>query len=103
MPDLPEAERTDASRVRGCASQVWLVSERTPDGRLVFRADSDAHLVRGLIAVVLKLYSGRTPAEILAFDAEGAVKRLGLDGALTSQRANGLRAMLDRIRADAAA
>lgn len=102
LEPLTEAERSDANKVRGCASQVWLVSERSPDGRLVFRGDSDAHLVRGLIAVVLRLYSGRTPAEILASDPQAAFERLGLKGALSTQRANGLASMMARIRRDAA-
>ena len=72
-----------------------------PVGRLAFRGDSDAHLVRGLVALVLRLYSGRKPSEILSFDAPAAVARLGLEGALSSQRANGLAAMVDRIRRDA--
>lgn len=103
LAPLSEAEHSDDRKVPGCASQVWLVTEAGPERTLVFRGDSDAHLVRGLIAVLLTLYSGRTPAEISGFDAEAAFRRLGLDGALTSQRANGLRAMVDRIRAEARA
>jgi cysteine desulfuration protein SufE len=102
LEPLTDAERSDANKVRGCASQVWLVSERLPEGRLKFRGDSDAHLVRGLIAILLRLYSGRTPAEILALDAKGAVERLGLPGALSTQRSNGLFAMVERIRRIAA-
>jgi cysteine desulfuration protein SufE len=102
LEPLTDAERTEANKVRGCASQVWLVPERLPDGRLKFRGDSDAHLVRGLIAILLKLYSGRTPAEILALDAKAAVERLGLPGALSTQRSNGLFAMVERIRRIAA-
>jgi cysteine desulfuration protein SufE len=102
LEPLTDAERTEANKVRGCASQVWLVHERLPDGRLKFRGDSDAHLVRGLIAILLKLYSGRTPAEILAIDAKHAVERLGLPGALSTQRSNGLFAMVERIRRIAA-
>ena len=66
LTPLTDDERSDDNKVRGCASQVWLVHERTADGRLLFRGDSDAHLVRGLVAILLRLYSGRTPAEILA-------------------------------------
>ena len=102
LEPLTDAERSDANKVRGCASQVWLVSEHLPDGRLKFRGDSDAHLVRGLIAILLKLYSGRTPAEILSLDAKAAVERLGLPGALSTQRSNGLFAMVERIRRIAA-
>ena len=79
------------------------MSEPGPDGVLCFRADSDAHIVRGLIAVLIMLLSGRKPAEILAFDAEAAFKRLGLTGALSRQRSNGLFSMVERIRRDAAA
>ena len=103
LSPLTGAERSDANKVRGCASQVWLVTEPQGDGALRFRGDSDAHIVRGLIAILLRLYSGRTPAEILAFDAKAAFERLGLTGALSSQRSNGLAAMTERIRKDAAA
>ena len=82
LAPLSDAERTDANKVRGCASQVWLVTEPQDDGTLRFRGDSDAHIVRGLIAVLLRLYSGRAPAEILAFDANAAFATLGLAGAL---------------------
>ncbi|MFI4933229.1 MAG: SufE family protein [Caulobacterales bacterium] len=100
---LQSAERSDANKVRGCASQVWLVTEPQADGTLTFRGDSDAHIVRGLIAILLRLYSGRTPAEITGFDAKAAFERLGLTGALSSQRSNGLFAMTERIRRDAQA
>jgi cysteine desulfuration protein SufE len=102
LSPLTDAERAEANKVRGCASQVWLVAERTAGGRIDFRGDSDAHLVRGLIAILQGLYSGRTPAEILAIDAKGAVERLGLPGALSTQRSNGLFAMVERIRRTAA-
>jgi cysteine desulfuration protein SufE len=102
LEPLTDAERTDENKVRGCASQVWLVFERTADGRLKFRGDSDAHLVRGLIAILLRLYSGRTPAEILGIDAKAAVEQLGLPGALSTQRSNGLFSMVERIRRIAA-
>jgi cysteine desulfuration protein SufE len=80
---------------------VWLIASRDPAGRLNFRGDSDAHIVRGLIAILLNFYSGRTPAEILAFDARAAFERLGLTGALSRQRSNGLFSMVERIRRDA--
>jgi cysteine desulfuration protein SufE len=102
LAPLSETERIDANKVRGCASQVWLVTEPHADGVLNFRGDSDAHIVRGLIAILLRLYSGRAPAEILAFDANAAFARLGLTGALSAQRSNGLFAMTERIRRDAA-
>jgi cysteine desulfuration protein SufE len=101
LAPLSDAERSDANKVRGCASQVWLVTEPQADGTLRFRGDSDAHIVRGLIAILLRLYSGRAPAEILAFDAPAAFERLGLKGALSQQRSNGLASMVARIRADA--
>jgi cysteine desulfuration protein SufE len=102
LAPLSDAERIDANKVRGCASQVWLVTEPTGDGHLVFRGDSDAVIVQGLVAVMLRLYSGHTPEEILGFDAPAALKQLGLDGALSAQRSNGLASMVQRIRKDAA-
>jgi len=102
LAPLTDAERNDAHKVRGCASQVWLVTEPQADGTLRFRGDSDAHIVRGLIAILLRLYSGRKPAEITAFDAKAALDGLGLSGALSTQRSNGLAAMVQRIRRDAA-
>ena len=101
LAPLSDAERNDANKVRGCASQVWLVTEPQRDGSLRFRGDSDAHIVRGLIAILLRLFSGRPPAQILAFDAKAAFERLGLFGALSSQRSNGLASMVQRIRRDA--
>ena len=101
LAPLGETERSEANKVRGCASQVWLVTQPRPDGALSFRGDSDAHIVRGLIAILLRLYAGRTPAEILAFDAKAAFGRLGLSGALSAQRSNGLASMVARIRRDA--
>ena len=103
LAPLADAERSDSNRVRGCASQVWLVREPDIGGALVFRGDSDAHIVRGLIAILLQLYSGRKAAEITAFDAPGAFAALGLTGALSQQRANGLASMVERIRRDARA
>jgi cysteine desulfuration protein SufE len=103
LAPLSDAERSDANKVRGCASQVWLVTEPQADGTLRFRGDSDAHIVRGLIAILLRLYSGRSPAEILAFDAPAAFETLGLKGALSQQRSNGLASMVARIRRDAEA
>jgi cysteine desulfuration protein SufE len=103
LAPLSDAERSDVNKVRGCASQVWLVTERGAGGALKFRGDSDAHIVRGLIAVLLRLFSGRRPEEILGFDPKAAFDRLGLSGALSSQRSNGLAAMATRIRRDAQA
>jgi cysteine desulfuration protein SufE len=102
LAPLPDADRTPANKVPGCAAQVWLASGREDD-RLVFRADSDSAISKGNVALLLKLYSGRAPADILAFDARAALDRLGLPQALTRQRANGLNAMVGRIRAEAMA
>ena len=101
LAPLSDAERTDLYKVRGCASQVWLVTEPQADGTLRFRGDSDAHIVRGLIAILLRLYSDHAPDEILAFDANAAFAQLGLAGALSAQRSNGLASMVARIRRDA--
>jgi cysteine desulfuration protein SufE len=82
---------------------VWLVRDAGDDDRLYFRGDSDAHIVRGLIAILMRLFSGRPAEEILAFDTPAALARLGLAGALSQQRSNGLASMVERIRRDAAA
>ena len=101
LAPLTDAERSEANKVRGCASQVWLVTEPQADGTMHFRGDSDAHIVSGLIAILLRLYSGRAPAEIAAFDAKAAFDKLGLSEALSSQRSNGLKSMVARIQRDA--
>ena len=101
LEPLTDAERSEENKVRGCASQVWLVTEPQDDGTLKFRGDSDAHIVSGLVAIMLRLYSGRAPADIAAFDAKGAMDKLGLSGALSSQRSNGLKSMVARIQHDA--
>jgi len=101
LPEMSAEEHSDANKVRGCASQVWLINEGSPGGLLGYRGDSDAHIVRGLIAVLLRLYNGHTAGDILAFDAAAGFARLGLTGALTQQRSNGLAAMVQRIRRDA--
>jgi len=103
LAPLTEAEHAEANKVRGCASQVWLVAAQDGAGRFAFRGDSDAHIVRGLIAVLLGFYNDRTAAEILAFDARAAFERLGLTGALSRQRSNGLFSMVERIRREAEA
>ncbi len=97
LQPLPETDRIEANKVPGCAAQVWLGLRREA-GRLVFFADSDSALSKGNIALLLRLYSGRTPEEILGFDARAALDRLGLPQALTRQRANGLNNMVGRIR-----
>jgi len=100
LAPLTDAERNEATRVRGCASQVWLVSDKHPDEpeKLHFRGDSDAHLVRGEIALLLRIFSGRTPAEILSIEPRAVFDRLGLKDALTTQRSNGLFSMMSRIQ-----
>ncbi len=98
LPPLPPEAYTDAFRVKGCTSKVWLVPEHTRDGRLVFRGDSDAHLVKGLVALMLLIFSGRRPEEILATDARAVLGELDLEQHLSPMRANGLSAMLKRIR-----
>lgn len=107
LAPLPEAAHNETNKVRGCASQVWLdlAAEGGPGPGtvLVFRGDSDAHIVRGLVALALAIYSGRTAGEILATDAFAIYERLGLAAHLTPQRSNGVRAMIDRIKADARA
>jgi cysteine desulfuration protein SufE len=107
LQPLPEADHVEANKVRGCASQVWLVTTVKPDGAagptLHFEADSDAHIVRGLIAILFALYSGKSAREILDTDAISVFDQLGLRENLTPQRSNGLRSMVERIRADAAA
>ncbi len=103
LDPLSDGERNEANKVRGCASQVWLVTEPQADGTLRLRGDSDAHIVRGLIAVLLRLYSGKSATAILASDATAAFNKLGLSGHLSAQRSNGLASMVSRIRRDAAA
>ena len=107
LPALPQAEHTDTNKVRGCASQVWLVTDvgHDADGspRLCFRGDSDAHIVRGLIAILFAIYSERSARDIVATDAQGVLAELGLRDHLTPQRSNGLNSMVERIRADARA
>jgi cysteine desulfuration protein SufE len=107
LEPLAENERTPENKVRGCASQVWFVSKVEPDAagkpHLHFRGDSDAHIVRGLIAILISLYSGKATAEILCSDPQALFDRIGLKDHLTQQRSNGLASMIARIRADAAA
>jgi cysteine desulfuration protein SufE len=107
LPPLPETVRCDANKVQGCASQVWLATNVRPNGAggpvLAFDGDSEAHIVRGLIAVLFALYSGRHAREILSTDAIALFQKLGLGEHLTPQRSNGFRAMVERIRRDAVA
>ena len=107
LPPLPAPARTDANKVQGCASQVWLATAIRPNGAsgplLTFQGDSDAHIVRGLIAVLFALYSGKGAREILSTDAIALFEKLGLRDHLTPQRSNGFRSMVERIRRDAGA
>jgi cysteine desulfuration protein SufE len=107
LPPLPEALRTEANKVRGCASQVWLASavDGGPSGAPVFtfQGDSDAHIVRGLIAILFAMYQGKTAEQILVTDAPAAFAELGLKEHLTQQRSNGFFSMVERIRSDARA
>ena len=101
LPEFPDSARTDANKVRGCVSQVW-IEDRLEDGALRLRGDSDSHLVRGLVAIATSLYDGKTPREAVGVDAMAAFRELGLEAHLTPQRSNGVRSMIERIKADAA-
>jgi cysteine desulfuration protein SufE len=104
MEPLPDEAHTDVNKVRGCASQVWLVTKLEPsNGKPVLHliGDSDAHIVRGLVALLISLYRGKTPSEALSTDALALFKGLGLSEHLTPQRSNGVRSMVERIRHDA--
>jgi cysteine desulfuration protein SufE len=106
LPELPEAMRTEANKVRGCASQVWIATRIDDDNgvrRLHFVGDSDAHIVRGLIAILFALYQDATPDDILKLDPQSVFTEFGLAEHLTQQRSNGLASMVARIRADATA
>lgn len=104
LPGLEDDLKNDSTKVNGCTSQVWMVCEPTDGNPVIlnFRADSDAHIVRGLIALLLSIYSGQTPQAILDVDARGFFEKLGLIQHLSPNRANGLNAMIDRIRTHAA-
>ena len=98
LPDIAEQDKQDDNLIRGCQSQVWLTWERTEDGRLHFNLDSDAFIVRGLLALVLAAYDSRSAKDILAFDAKSFFQRLGLDQHLSPSRANGLHSIVQKIR-----
>jgi cysteine desulfuration protein SufE len=106
LEPLSEAAHNDINKVRGCVSQVWLECEPKTNAQgeriLHYRGDSDSHLVRGLIAIAIALFSDRTPRQILALDPVATFRALGLEQHLTPQRSNGVRAMVERIRTDAA-
>jgi cysteine desulfuration protein SufE len=105
LAPMPDEEHSAANKVQGCASQVWLSRHvdraRTGEARLSYLGDSDAHIVRGLVAILLTLYSGRTPQQILSTDAIAVFDEFGFREHLTPQRSNGLRSMVERIRSDA--
>ena len=106
LPELPADAHIDANKVQGCASQVWLTSARKPASpgggpRLEFQGDSDAHIVKGLIAILFALYSGEPARKILDTDANAVFNQLGLGEHLTPQRSNGFRSMVERMRSDA--
>ena len=105
MRRCPRRDRNDTNKVQGCASQVWLATAVKPDGAggpvLHFVGDSDAHIVRGLIAILFAFYSGKSARDILAGDAVALFERLGLREHLTPQRSNGFRSMVERIKSDA--
>ena len=107
LDPMPEGDHSAENKVQGCVSQVWLSRQvgraKNDQPVLNYRGDSDAHIVRGLIAILLTLYSGRTPQEILATDALAVFNEFGFREHLTPQRSNGLRAMVERIRSDARA
>lgn len=102
LAPLADTDRTEANKVKGCASQVWLVSDETA-GIWTFSGDSDAHIVKGLVAITLEIFSGRSAAQIAALDANAILAQLGLAEHLSAQRSNGLAAMIGRIKAEAAA
>jgi cysteine desulfuration protein SufE len=107
LSPLAERDRIEANKVQGCASQVWLATTVHPNGQggpmLTFSGDSDAHIVRGLIAILFAMFSGKRARDILSTDAIAVFERLGLREHLTPQRSNGFRSMVERIRADAQA
>jgi len=104
LDPLPEEARTPQNKVHGCVSQVWLettIDQSSGEPVLSFRGDSDAHIVRGLVAILLSIFSGHSAREILEIDAKGKMAALGLDENLSRQRANGLNSMIERIRNEA--
>ena len=96
LPPMEDSVKTEDNKVRGCQSQVWLFGDLR-DGRILFQADSDAMIVRGLAALILRFYSGRTPDEILAAEPE-FIEKIGMSEQLSMTRANGLRAMVKQIK-----
>lgn len=105
LPPFPDDARIDTHKVPGCVSQVWLTTEVGPgaDPVVTYKGDSDAHIVRGLVAILIAMFSGERASRILEIDAEATLRALGLDEHLTPQRSNGLRSMVKRIKRDAQA
>lgn len=105
LPDFPDEARTEENKVRGCVSQVWLTRTIAPNASgepvITYKGDSDAHIVRGLVAIVLAVFSGQTAGRIVETDIDSLFDRIGLREHLTPQRSNGLKAMVERIRNDA--
>ncbi|MEP1933198.1 MAG: SufE family protein [Roseibium sp.] len=105
LPTFPDSERTDVNKVRGCVSQVWLITTINDEAGgapvLTFRGDSDALIVQGLVAIAMAIFSGKNAEEILKTDVESIFNTLGLQEHLTPQRSNGLKSMVGRIRTDA--
>jgi cysteine desulfuration protein SufE len=99
VPPMDDALKTPFTKVQGCMSQVWMVPSWDDAGRLTLAADSDAQIVKGLIAVLLVIFNGKTRAEIAATDVDAAFRRLGLDGHLSDNRRNGFFSMVERVRA----
>ena len=98
LPDFDEKDQTEENRVHGCTSKVWLVYEKQGD-KLIFKGDSDAHIVRGLVSIILMIFSNKTPEEIIKTDAKAILSDLGLSQHLSPMRTNGLFAMVERIKA----
>lgn len=105
LATLSPEERNDTTRVKGCVSQVWLVKDPDDEqqGRLFYRGDSDAHIVKGLVAIMIAIFSGQKPSDILKTDIAAIMEALGLAEHLSAQRSNGLKAMIARIQQDASA
>ena len=102
LEPYPEELKTPETKVQGCVSQVWLTSElKNEENKIILSGDSDAHIVRGLMAIVFTIFSGKSPEEILKIDVQSIFKTLGLNEHISPQRSNGLNAMVKRIQSDA--
>ena len=100
LPGFSDEERTEHAKVKGCVSQVW-VQLGLEDGKITLRGDSDAHIVRGLVALLVRLYNGRSPKDVLSIDPKSVLSKIGLSEHLSPQRSNGLASMIKRVRAEA--